>query len=173
VDGRNIKELYFEWLYSKVLKTKHYKGLLMELDRYDYIWKLPMDANSYEHGTELRYRFGNECGIDHSIIASELDIRQCSMLEMMVSLTLRISEVLLDDGSENHASMIFTTMLDSLGLSVFTDRHFDRTSIYSIRGILDSFVDGDIYLFPPNGEDFSRLPLWNQAHRYLIAKGDI
>lgn len=172
MDRRDIKILYHQWLYDKVMLSPRYTSLLKELDRHDYIWHLPMDANRYEQGVALRYRFGAECGIDDQEIASLIDIRPCSILEMLVALVLCISERILDDG-DWETKKIFMTILNNLGLSEYTDYSFTVESVDEVWAILDSFSEGKLYLFPTNGEDMSNVDLWYQAHRYLLKEGDL
>ncbi len=164
---RNLRETYHNWICGKVMSSNKYSGLLMELDRYDYRYRLPMDGNRYEDGIALRYRFGKENRIDDPIIASEIDIRQCSILEMLAALALRVSESVFDD---SETRLIFMAMLDNLGLSGFTDYSFDTDSVYQIRAILDDFTDGLMPLFHNDDKNWSDIDLWHQCHRYLVSK---
>lgn len=165
--AHDLKESYFRWLYSKVLHSGRYEGLMNELYMYDYIYRLPMDANRGECGTELRYRFGDEANIPQSVIASDLDIRPCSMLEMMVALALHISDVILDDGEVNRANIIFSVMLDSLGLEEYTDYEYCPEVAQIIRKRLDAFTEGTKFLFPTYGQDMRGVDIWTQMHMYL------
>lgn len=164
----DIKELYFNWLYDKVMMSSQYRSLLRELDRYDYIYTLPMDGNCYEHGIELRYHFGRDEHIDQRTIASDIDIRPCSMLEMMVSLATRLSGGILDVEDSDKTGMIFMVMLESLGLDLCTERNFDPESV---SDAIAAFNEKELYLFPTFGESSDNKDLWYQAHRFLRKGG--
>ena len=172
VNGRipqSYRELYFDWLYGKVMLSQQYRSLLRELHSYDYVYTLPMDGNCSANGIELRYYFANEENIDQRIIASEIDIRPCSMLEMMTALAMRVSDGVLDDGSINGTNVIFMVMLTSLGLDIYTEHNF---SIDGVEDSVKAFNNGELYLFPTFGEDTYGQDLWYQAHRF-IRKGGV
>ena len=97
-----LNELYFEWLCSLV-ENEEYSGgqSYTELFRYlhetEFIYSIPMDANRFEDGVDLRYRFAYECGHDNRMIASYLDDKPCSVFEMMTALSLKCEEHIMYD----------------------------------------------------------------------------
>ena len=83
---------YFEWMYHLVCKDVNslsYRKLLCQLYDTPFEPRIAMDENRAEDGVELRYRFGYEHGLDGATIAGCLDNRDCSVLEMMVALSIR------------------------------------------------------------------------------------
>ena len=92
---------YFEWMYQLVCddfnKRLSFRKLLARLYDADFEYSLPMDENREADGIRLRYRFGQECSYDDRIIATCLDNRPCSILEMMIALSLRCDDFILID----------------------------------------------------------------------------
>ena len=74
-----------------------YKILLCQLHGIIFYNLIDMDADRAEDGINLRYRFGYENGYESAMIASCLDNRPCSVLEMMVALAIKIEEQIMDD----------------------------------------------------------------------------
>ena len=84
----DISEEYFTWMCNHVWdggysKKVSYRDLLRYLNDVEFTYILPMDGNRFDDGIGLRYHFGHECGIDSVVIANVIDIRPCSVLEMM------------------------------------------------------------------------------------------
>ena len=82
---------YFEWMCQLVCNERYsrrlsYQKLLRHLHNIDFQYMLPMDGNRAEDGIDLRYRFGYEKEYEGLMIASYLDNRPCSVLEMLIAL---------------------------------------------------------------------------------------
>ena len=86
-----------------------------------------MDADRAEDGINLRYRFGYENGYESAMIASYLDDRPCSVLEMMVALSMKMEEQIMDDPDiGDRTSVWFWKMIDNLGLGTMHDGIIDN-----------------------------------------------
>lgn len=88
---------YFEWMCQLVCNERYsrrlsYQKLLRHLHNIDFQYMLPMDGNRAEDGIDLRYRFGYEKEYEGLMIASYLDNRPCSVLEMLIALAFRCEE---------------------------------------------------------------------------------
>ena len=85
-----LRKEYFEWLCDFVYDDKRmsrglsYNRMFSFLFDTPFHWTIPMDENRAADGIDLRYRFGREQNVSDVIVASYLDDRECSMLEMMV-----------------------------------------------------------------------------------------
>lgn len=171
----DLNRLYFEWLchfvYDGSSPTK-YDKLLSALHDISFVAVLPMDDNRSADGIELRYRFGYEKGVQQPIVASELDNRQCSMLEMLVALCLRCEESIMANSEYgDRTSQWFWNMIVNLGLGKMTDEHFD---INETRSIILRFMNHE---YGPNGEggivrvynrgDLRNVEIWYQVMWYL------
>lgn len=178
-----LNDKYFEWMHSliKFKGREHYKKLLQFLHNFDFTYLLDMDGNRYEDGIELRYRFGYECGIEPSEIALFLDNRECSVLEMMVALSIRLEEHIMDDPDiGNRTGKWFWSMIDNLGLSGMSDDIFNNVEA---NNIIDCFLKrryeangkGGLFYIPNCVENLRKVEIWYQACWYLdcvIGNGD-
>ena len=131
-----------------------------------------MDGNRAEDGIDLRYRFGREYSYPDAMIASYLDDRPCSILEMMTALAIRCEEHIMDDPDiGNRTGQWFWSMLVNLGLGSMYDAKFDR---YRVDRILERLLDreygrnGKGGLFTVNnGRDMRTTEIWYQMNYYL------
>ena len=84
---------YFDWMYQLVVddrySNKSYRKLFARLYDTEFTYTIPMDGNRAEDGIDLRYRFGREQLYSDAMVASCLDDRPCSILEMMIALAIR------------------------------------------------------------------------------------
>lgn len=176
----DIKRRYFDWLYSIIDDGRtDYRELCSWLDSRDFEYYIPLDANRYEDGIDLRYHFARQQRISEAAVAAVLDDKPCSIFEMMVALANRCEEdITYDPDIGDRASEWFQTMLRSLGLSTMTDdvgvdeRYFDI--------VIDRFLNRE---YKPNGEgglfiikdcvhDLRDVEIWYQAMWYLTSKED-
>ena len=87
-----LNDPYFEWMYRLVVddrySNKSYRRLFYKLHDTEFAYTIPMDGNRAEDGINLRYRFGHEQHYSDAMVASFLDDRPCSVLEMMIALSI-------------------------------------------------------------------------------------
>ena len=169
-------DLYFDWMYQFVVDDRYYKKsyrrLFSRLYGTDFRYTIPMDGNRAEDGVDLRYRFGRDNGFEDYEIASCLDDRPCSVLEMMLALAIRCEEHFMCNPDEgDRTSQWFWDMLVSLGLNHMDDSRFDS---YQVDVIIDRFLDrqykrnGEGGLFTVNnGRDIRSIEIWYQMNYYL------
>ena len=166
---------YFDWMYQLVVDnrySKSYRKLFSRLHDTEFTYTIPMDGNRAEDGVDLRYRFGREEGYCDPMIASYLDDRPCSILEMMTALAIRCEEHLMDNPDVgDRTGQWFWDMLVSLGLGHMDDDHFDR---YLVDRVLERFLDreyernGEGGLFTvDNGHDMRSTEIWYQMNYHL------
>ncbi len=168
-----LSRRYFDWMYHKVCAGKRasYRKLLRHLDRLEFNYTLPLDANRAEDGVDLRYTFGEEKNLDMAAVAKLLDARECTVLEMMVALCLRCEYIMGDSDIGDRTSNWFWSMLRSLELERMTDERFDR---HIVDAHIDRFLnkeywaDGHGGLFTvPGTRDACHIDIWQQACRYI------
>ena len=146
-----INNKYFEWLSDRVSSERYsehlsYTKLLVRLHDTDFRYSIPKDENRAEDGMDLRWRFANECDISYCDVEDAVD-RPCSVLEMMVALSIRCEETIMDDPSiGDRTRQWFWGMVTNLGLGSMTDSRFDSEYV---DDILDRFLDRD---YEPNGK---------------------
>lgn len=173
-----LKNEYFDWMYDLVCYRKYcgrlsYRKLLAYLNNRDFIYILNMDGNRAEDGIDLRYRFAYEHNYDYPMVATYLDDRPCSVLEMMVALAIRCEDsIMADSDIGNRTSLWFWNMIKSLGLDHMSDANFDKDAADEI---IDRFLDRE---YEPNGKgglftinhcryDLRSVDIWYQMMFYL------
>ncbi len=173
-----LSDEYFEWMYHLVCddgysKKLSYRKLLEFLNEVEFYYILPMDGNREEDGINLRYRFGYEMGYDDPLIATYLDNRPCSVLEMMVALSLRCEENIMDDPDlGDRIGQWFWGMVVSLGLGGMHDDRFDPLKA---SHILHRFLErnyeadgeGGLFTIPGCKHDLRQVEIWYQMCWYL------
>lgn len=169
---------YFNWMYDLICVNRHskrlsYRKLLDYLFRTDFIYIIGLDGNRAEDGINLRYRFGNDCGYTDAQVSNLLDDRECSILEMMVALSIRCEEHIMDDPDiGNRTGQWFWDMIKNLKLDDMTDSNFD---IRYVENIIERFLhreyesDGTGGLFTIRNckYDLRSEEIWYQMMWYL------
>lgn len=170
-----IRELYFQWLCGIVddQESELYQTLLKYLFDIPFQSPILMDDNRIDDGLNLRYHFGDDECIDMRAIASEIDIYDCSILEIMVALAIRMErDIMHDDEYGDRTTFWFWNMIENLGLIDCTDNNFD---IYYVDSVIDRFLNRDydysgegglFTVFNPR-EDMRNVEIWYQAMWYL------
>ena len=168
-----VKDAYFECKYRLVCSGKRRRILLSHLHNIDFTYTIPMDGNRAEDGTDLRYRFGYENSYDGAIIATYLDDRPCSVLEMLIALAIRCEEHIMDDPDiGNRTGQWFDDMISNLGLSRMTDARFDKNYV---NRVIDKFLnreygrngEGGLFTVEHCPRDLRSVEIWYQMCLYL------
>lgn len=170
-----VEEEYFNWLYDYVCKGRShekvsYVKLFKALHRIEFIFTIPNDINRAKDGVDLRYRFAMMKDDDR--IMEMLD-GPCSVLEMMLALSIRCEETIMDNtGYGDRTSQWFWNMMSNLGIGRMTDDIFEE---YIVEDIIYTFLerryepDGKGGLFYIKGceDDLRRVEIWIQLCWYL------
>ena len=171
-----MRRKYFEWLCSFVkpfVLNRSYRFLMLHLFRTDFYTVIPMDENRASDGIELRYRFGREKRIRMSDIANVLDVKDCSVLEMMVALSLRCEEQIVDEPDVgDRTRKLFWSMINNLGLNRMDDESYDS---FEVEDHLDIFLNreykpdgtGGLFKLRRTRHDLRNVEIWYQMMWYL------
>lgn len=171
-----IEKEYFEWIYNLVIDQKYnrksYRKLFSFLFSREFTYIIDMDSNRASDGEQLRYMFGLEHHYDHSYIRDSLDTRNASVLEVMIALSIRCEEHIMEDENYgNRTGQWFWNMLTSLGLGGMDDARFNR---HEANDIIDRFLareyspDGRGGLFTVDTHsDMRDIEIWYQMCMYL------
>lgn len=175
-DELTLDESYFAWLLSFLwnsdIPKKNY-SVLYQLYKTEFIYSNIMDGNRAADGVDLRYRFADETRRSQVVIACELDIRPCSVLEMMLALAIRCeTHIMSDDTYGDRTGVWFGIMLDSLGLSYITN---DQYSKNRVTDIIFRFMNrqyeadgkGGLFWIPGTEHDMRQAEIWYQLNWYL------
>lgn len=172
-----LKHLYFEWMCQLVCDERYskitYRKLMRRLHEIDFEWIIDMDGNRAADGTDLRYRFAYENNYEGPMVATYLDDRPCSILEMMIALALRCEEHIMEDPDVgDRTGQWFWNMIVNLGLGGMTDAKFDEEYVDKV---IDRFLkreyewDGEGGLFKVEHcrRDMRSVEIWYQMNYYL------
>ena len=173
-----LNKEYFEWMYQLVYNEKYpkrlsYRKLLTHLHDIEFTYIIGMDGNRAEDGIDLRYRFGYERQYEAPVIATYLDDRPCSILEMLTALAIRCEEHIMDDPDiGNRTGQWFWSMISNLGLDFMSDTKFDKRYL---DGVISKFLNreykrnGEGGLFTVNNckHDLRTAEIWYQMCWYL------
>lgn len=169
---------YFKWMCALVyderyLKKTSYHKLLRRLHEIDFEYIMPLDGDRAEDGTDLRYRFAYENDYDDRVIAAYLDDRPCSVLEMMIALSVRCEEHIMDDPDVgDRTGQWFWNMVVSLGLGGMTDSRFDegyvdRTIGRFLKRQYKRNGEGGLFTVKDSYQDLRSITIWYQMCAYL------
>lgn len=168
-----INNLYFSWIEKLIsndeMKASDYRKLLSFLNDIQFDYLIPMDDNRIADGIDLRYRFGYDTEIPYSQIATYLDIRPASVLEVMVALSLRIEEQFIDGDDVGNW---FWIMIANLGLAEYKDLYFNKAEV---DRIIKKFLKrdyekngrGSLFITNDRNKDMRQIEIWDQMHLYL------
>lgn len=177
--NNDLKNEYFDWMYDLVCderwsKDSTYRKLFVRLYDTEFTYTVPMDGNRFEDGVNLRYRFGREHGIDERQIATYLDDRPCSVLEMMLALAIRCEENIMDNPDVgNRVGQWFWEMIVNLRLGNMKDDAFDphyvdeRLDIFLERRYGRDGSGGALFRITDPSRDLRTAELWYQMCWYL------
>lgn len=155
-------------------ERQQYEHLLVALNSSMFYFTIPMDENRMRDGIDLRYRFAYDKGYSNDEVNLAINHnRSCSMLEMMVALSLKGDErILYDYETGGKAYYIFKIMLESMQLSEMTNGNFDPAYIdYRIDRLLNHDYQSNGYggLFTVDNprRDMRNVDIWYQMNWYL------
>lgn len=170
----SIKDEYFEWLVDLVCGDRHienatFRKLLMYLHVIEFVYSIPNDSNRAEDGIDLRYRFGCDFLDDprHDLGGN------CTVLEMMIALSIRCEETIMDDPEYgDRTSQWFWKMIVNLGLGSMLDSRFDRDYVDEV---IDRFLKreyesdgrGGLFTVRNCNNDLRDVEIWVQMLWFL------
>lgn len=170
---------YYRWMYNLVCndisRGPSFNNLMEHLLKIEFVPNMERDENRANDGINFRYRFGFENGYSREYIRDNLDyiLGPCNVLEMMVSLSFKIEEHIMDDPDYgDRTGQWFWNMIVSLGLGSMDDRNFVENYV---DDVIFRFINRD---YEPNGQgslftlehparDLRYVEIWSQAMWYL------
>lgn len=164
---------YFEWLkglitnpHNNNLIIKNHLVLSILYNRPFLVHpSVPMDKNRMYDGLELRENFIQETGrYRHKFISDE-----CSVLEMIVALSIRCEETIMGDNISNNSYKWFWKMLEMMGIKDSHDEMFIQSRIDNLINRTYDYDGRNGCLFIINSPR-KRLPeveIWYQMAWYL------
>lgn len=163
---------YKNWLMNLVIDEDHscYNHLLNFIFNKEFYWSVNKDENRAIDGLNLRKVFEDQYGY-----FSGMD-GPCTVLEMMVALSVRGAEDILWDGENDWAPFIFWNMINNLGLIDSVDNNFNRNYVdekitifldrnYDENGVGGLFLPSPFYSQIP--KKFQKLEVWDQMNDWI------
>ena len=170
---------YFDWLTNIVCENRFakeisYRKLLSYLHNTEFTWRLKADSSRAEDGISLRWRFACETNREHLYdeISECLD-GPCSILEMMIALSIRCEETIMDDPRfGNRTGQWFWDMIVSLGLGSMMDDEFDKKYTDKVikrflRRKYEPNGEGGLFTIKKCNRDLRTVGIWCQLCWYL------
>lgn len=174
--GGTLDDLYLTWLENEVGVVEYngpggtYQRLLRQLYVTPFEWFVPNDDNRAIDGEELRDEFLSEIG--ESRYPANWGSLPCSMLEMLVALSRRISFE-----TDKPSKWAFWLMIGNLQLLRCEDdrygKHLDDPEVtLALRDInrrsYDYSGEGGLFPLKHAEEDQRQVELWYQLSAYLL-----
>lgn len=182
----DVLNMYWQWMMELIHRSDRnfllkpynstYNQLLSKLNSTQFEYIIDKDSNRYSDGIELRYHFGYERDVPQPIIATCIDNRPCSVLEMMVALAKRCDNFMCDDESGCRIGNWFWNMISTLGLMPFNDNIWSESSKTIVEKKLQTFMnrqydpvtgEGSLFLNIQNRPNYADVEIWYQANWYL------
>lgn len=170
-----IFDEYFEWMFDLVCDRRFgrkisYRRLLMLLHTIEFRFSIPLDENRAQDGIDLRSRFADIFDYED---AGDYLTGPCSVLEMMIALSIRCEEhIAADPEYGDRTGQWFWDMIISLGLGGMTDDLFDRDVVYEkVNTFLDRKYESDgkggLFTVRDCKYDLRTVEIWYQMNWYL------
>ena len=170
-----IANEYFDWMFhlacnKRYSNTISYRKLFTHLHNTEFIFTIQRDVNRALDGIDLRHRFATAQNCEDLI--EYLD-GPCSVLEMMIALSIRCEETIMDDPViGDRTGQWFWNMITNLGLGAMIDSKYDKEEV---DYILARFLNRE---YEPNGkgglftvrhceDDLRTVEIWYQMCWYL------
>lgn len=167
---------YYPWLLDQVItttdKTKRtqFSKLLMHLFKTPYMYVIGNDKNRADDGLKLRRLYEDETGND---IDNVFFIEDCSVLEMMVALSIRCENSIMDNPKYgNRTSQWFWQMITNLGLNGQTNDMYDERFVDDVLYTWMSHGykrngSGSLFVINNTTADTRNMEIWKQMCLYF------
>ena len=164
---------YREWLLDFIRFDDYcdrYGRLLDYLSTRKFTWSVDHDENRAEDGFALRCRFASEYDCDN--FWEDRLPKKCSVLEMMIALSMRCEDVVWNPDIGDRTAVWFWEMMWSLGFKYMTNINFDKTQC---KNIVDRFLSrsyqacgcGGLFSIWDSEVDMRKAEIWYQMHAWI------
>lgn len=139
----------------------------------EFTYSIELDSNRWEDGVDLRCKFGYEHSYDNNVIDLYFGNTPCSVLEMMIALSIRCEEnIMRDSDIGDRTRHWFWTMIDNLGLAMMVDTKFDKKYV---ELVICNFLnrdygyhgEGSLFAVLTPRRDMRKVEIWYQMCWYL------
>lgn len=165
---------YFNFLCKVVGRSEKYVLLLQRLYSMEFYSLVPNDDNRGVDGTKVRDLFCDEEGPQGLSLCPD---GPCTVLEMLIGLSLRLEFETAQSEYEKTPDEWFWILIDNLGLTQFENQlFFDGALFDDVSDIVNIFLErqytstGDGGLFPLRKakKDQREVEIWYQMSAYIL-----
>ena len=164
---------YYQWLLEKIHghlePFYNYSLLLKELHSIPFHWTIDRDGNRAHDGEELRWEYMDEYGIADIFYKGGIP---CSVLEMLISLSVRCDTEIMGEAGENQVARWFWIMIDNLDLMKCSDDNFNAGYVHQqieiwLNRVFDRSGKGSPFPLKGARNDQRKVEIWLQMCGYL------
>lgn len=168
---KNAWDDYGKWLLWRVgFFDKGYSKLMKILHGTHFFFLLEMDENRSLDGVYLRGEYFDDIGLEEGLFSED-----CSVLEMLVALALRMNDEYLGDPKDPRPGDIFMELIRNLGLGKYDNSRLYPSSMSEIQLILDRWMnrdfkrngEGSIFPLKKSKKDQRKIEIWEQMQAYI------
>lgn len=179
-EKNRIEDEYFEWLYRSAGGYNTggftFRKLLIDLHSTDFRYLIPKDKNRAIDGMDLRRHYGlmiTDNDEDETDYIVDILDRPCSVLEMMVALSMRCEKTIMDNPAYgDRTGQWFWGMITNMGLGTMYDTNYDKQYVMKI---VNRFLDrkyssngkGGLFTIKDCDVDLREVEIWYQLNWYL------
>lgn len=172
----DIANEYYKWLCQKTQESDNdtsfeaYSRLLIHLFNTPFYAWIEMDLNRSSDGLSLRDKFALEDGTNDIYFAMP---EECSVLEMMIALAMRIEhDIMYDIKYGDRTGKWFWLMIDNLGLNAMDDTYYNEKVVDEIvNGFMARTYErdgrGSLFYVRNRSIDMRNLDIWYQMNAYF------
>lgn len=159
---------YCDWLSGKIDYDPECSFLIDFLHETPFTWTIEMDQNRADDGLYLRKIYYEERDLEGIFMFG----RDVSVLEVLVSLAIRMDNEYIGDPGDPHPEYIFWEFLENLGLDVYVNSKFSCEKCEKIVGVwlkrrFDSKGKGSIFPIIKPKRDQRKIEIWSQMQEYI------
>lgn len=166
-----IENEYFRWLcdYIKCNKHRNRNRLLEKLHKMEYKYFIDFDRNRAKDGIGMRRYFAEDTGYEDMLYKN----MKCSVLEMLVGLSVQMQNMTEDITDNFKANNWFWKMMDNLELSYMTNTKYAEDIVESTINIfMDRMYERNgekynIFIINNIRDDLTKVELWYQMCWYI------
>ena len=146
---------YFNFLKTQVEINDAFDDILYPMYKTPLIAYVPRDDSRVSDGLALRRRY-----------KGPIDILECSVLEVVIALAIRMENEYIGDPSINQIKSTFIRLIDNLGLIKNKNNIYERLNMFVKRAYAPNGVGG---LFPLKRtlRDQRDVDLWGQMNEWI------
>lgn len=177
--GRTTYEMwddYGAWLVDRVgFRKKRYGKLMAKLHNVPFRFSIRLDESRASDGIRLR----DEYALEHDLLYPKFG-QDCSVLEMLVGLALRVEYEYIGDPKDEHPERFFWEMVENLfdmehHWKQCTDDEFDDLYVDFVlnRWLSRSFRsngEGSIFPLKTPIRNQRQVEIWSQMNAYLTER---